>query len=393
MRGARRGSLPPERGTARVGRRCRSPVLAVDHDRPECDFVAGRSSDARRGSRDDTCEDQYARRGTTVLRDDREPVRTLTIVGHDESRGSVERSLALSVDRARSVSDFISTAYPAVPTRVLGRGESEPVASNATPMGRQLNRRVEIQVVARSSTEPFRTAGVTSGSSRSPRSVASAPRVSEDRSPSSGPQQPDIFLETLSTWSEWIPVESVPPVPDAEAIERVAAILRNAAAECEAPLNVELLGVVDGARERDDDPSHWLRAGEVDERLRAFLPGSDVDIVAVAPSQIMVSLTSRPLPPTCDVPAVRVLLTAPMAYTCFTSAAIRAGEAPSKRVPGNRSGSRRTYLTFPTSPGGSAACSEPPRPCSVAFWPRLPSRRHRRVSRRSTWPWTGYGTT
>jgi outer membrane protein OmpA-like peptidoglycan-associated protein len=77
------------------------------------------------------------------LKDD--PKAQLTIVGHTDSTGSEAVNNPLSVQRAQSVRDYLSSRG-VVAARVLteGRGEREPVSDNATDAGRAKNRRVEI---------------------------------------------------------------------------------------------------------------------------------------------------------------------------------------------------------------------------------------------------------
>ena len=77
------------------------------------------------------------------LKDD--PKAQLTIVGHTDSTGSEALNNPLSVQRAQSVRDYLSSRG-VVSTRVLteGRGEREPVSDNTTDAGRAKNRRVEI---------------------------------------------------------------------------------------------------------------------------------------------------------------------------------------------------------------------------------------------------------
>ena len=74
------------------------------------------------------------------------PTLRLIVAGHTDSEGSAEYNLDLSRRRADSVVAWLSTrdidAYRLEPQ---GLGESQPVADNATPAGRALNRRVEIR--------------------------------------------------------------------------------------------------------------------------------------------------------------------------------------------------------------------------------------------------------
>lgn len=71
----------------------------------------------------------------------------MRIEGHTDSSGSEAYNLQLSQRRAQAVADYIvSQSYrvTASDIEVVGKGESEPVASNATPEGRAENRRVDI---------------------------------------------------------------------------------------------------------------------------------------------------------------------------------------------------------------------------------------------------------
>jgi len=74
----------------------------------------------------------------------------IEVVGHTDSRGAEDYNQPLSEQRAASVEAFLAAAYPNVTITSSGQGESSPVATNSTPEGRQLNRRVEVQVTARS---------------------------------------------------------------------------------------------------------------------------------------------------------------------------------------------------------------------------------------------------
>lgn len=70
------------------------------------------------------------------------------IIGHTDSTGSDSYNLDLSLRRAESVADFIGgQGVERRRLRTEGRGEQEPIASNATPQGQQLNRRVELILI------------------------------------------------------------------------------------------------------------------------------------------------------------------------------------------------------------------------------------------------------
>lgn len=77
------------------------------------------------------------------LRDD--PNAYVNIVGHTDSTGTEAINDPLSLERARSVRDYlVDRGVPASHIQVAGRGEREPVADNGTEAGRARNRRVEI---------------------------------------------------------------------------------------------------------------------------------------------------------------------------------------------------------------------------------------------------------
>ena len=70
---------------------------------------------------------------------------TLTIVGHTDSTGSDAINNPLSLERARSVRDYLAArGVSATRIETAGRGEREPVADNSTDAGRARNRRVEM---------------------------------------------------------------------------------------------------------------------------------------------------------------------------------------------------------------------------------------------------------
>jgi OOP family OmpA-OmpF porin len=72
----------------------------------------------------------------------------ISVAGHTDSRGSDAYNQALSEQRAQAVADQISSRYPDAQIDVVGMGESSPIASNDTAEGRQLNRRVNVEVTA-----------------------------------------------------------------------------------------------------------------------------------------------------------------------------------------------------------------------------------------------------
>ncbi|MGB0865360.1 MAG: OmpA family protein [Granulosicoccaceae bacterium] len=74
-------------------------------------------------------------------------VNRVVVVGHTDSRGAEAYNQALSEKRAQSVRDQLSAKLPNLDIAAIGRGETRPVASNDTALGRAKNRRVEIVVI------------------------------------------------------------------------------------------------------------------------------------------------------------------------------------------------------------------------------------------------------
>jgi outer membrane protein OmpA-like peptidoglycan-associated protein len=77
------------------------------------------------------------------------PNSQLLIVGHTDSKGDESYNQGLSYRRSNAAATYLQ-AQGVARTRVAtnGRGEYEPVASNDTDAGRQLNRRVEVAIYA-----------------------------------------------------------------------------------------------------------------------------------------------------------------------------------------------------------------------------------------------------
>jgi outer membrane protein OmpA-like peptidoglycan-associated protein len=77
------------------------------------------------------------------------PETNILIVGHTDSKGSDSYNQQLSEDRAESAAEHL-IRQGLNPGRIttMGKGESEPVATNDTEAGRQQNRRVEVAIFA-----------------------------------------------------------------------------------------------------------------------------------------------------------------------------------------------------------------------------------------------------
>ncbi|HEY8351390.1 MAG TPA: OmpA family protein [Sphingomonadales bacterium] len=70
------------------------------------------------------------------------------VIGHTDSTGSLAHNQRLSEQRAESVANAL-VARGVIRERIMtrGMGPNYPIADNATPQGRALNRRVEIALV------------------------------------------------------------------------------------------------------------------------------------------------------------------------------------------------------------------------------------------------------
>lgn len=77
------------------------------------------------------------------------PDTDLLIVGHTDAAGTSDYNQALSQRRAAAALNYlVSQGVNSSRLRASGRGEMEPIATNDTEAGRQLNRRVEIAIFA-----------------------------------------------------------------------------------------------------------------------------------------------------------------------------------------------------------------------------------------------------
>ena len=78
------------------------------------------------------------------------PDRTVALVGHTDSSGSLDANIALSKRRAASVLERMVSAYGADRRQMEaeGMGYLAPIASNLTEEGREANRRVEVIITS-----------------------------------------------------------------------------------------------------------------------------------------------------------------------------------------------------------------------------------------------------
>lgn len=80
--------------------------------------------------------------------------RNIVVEGYTDSKGPAIYNQDLSQRRAEVVRNFlVDRGYPASRIETVGKGESSPIANNASPEGRANNRRVEI-VIERNASNP-----------------------------------------------------------------------------------------------------------------------------------------------------------------------------------------------------------------------------------------------
>lgn len=72
---------------------------------------------------------------------------SISVVGHSDDAGSPEYNSRLAEARARTVSAYLGERGISMDQiEVKSYGSTRPIASNSTPVGRQLNRRVDVYV-------------------------------------------------------------------------------------------------------------------------------------------------------------------------------------------------------------------------------------------------------
>ncbi len=73
---------------------------------------------------------------------------TITISGHTDAEGNDALNMKLSEQRSEAVHQYLTANMDLAPDRIraIGRGESEPIASNETEEGRLQNRRIDVTI-------------------------------------------------------------------------------------------------------------------------------------------------------------------------------------------------------------------------------------------------------
>ena len=76
------------------------------------------------------------------------PRSQITIEGHTDSYGNDATNLELSRQRAEAVRTYLADRFgvPAFRITTVGYGETQPIANNDTPQGRERNRRIDVRL-------------------------------------------------------------------------------------------------------------------------------------------------------------------------------------------------------------------------------------------------------
>jgi outer membrane protein OmpA-like peptidoglycan-associated protein len=78
------------------------------------------------------------------------PNSKITLVGHTDNDGTVDQNILLSQERVTRMAQLLIHAG-VHPRRIttIGHGMTDPIADNATELGRAKNRRIELIVTAK----------------------------------------------------------------------------------------------------------------------------------------------------------------------------------------------------------------------------------------------------
>ena len=89
---------------------------------------------------------EVAKRELKLVYESQKEAKTLTIIGHTDSKGTASYNQGLSERRAAAVGTYMISLGFKGDLVAIGKGESSPIASNETETGQAKNRRVEIVI-------------------------------------------------------------------------------------------------------------------------------------------------------------------------------------------------------------------------------------------------------
>jgi outer membrane protein OmpA-like peptidoglycan-associated protein len=133
-----------DRQAAEMKRKLPEAAVAREGDKLYVALPSGILFDVDKAVIKPTAKDSIAKAAEVLVK---YPDTYITVEGHTDSTGTAEYNQKLSERRAEAVRDqLLRDGVPATRVSVKGYGESNPVADNATPEGRQSNRRVQFEI-------------------------------------------------------------------------------------------------------------------------------------------------------------------------------------------------------------------------------------------------------
>jgi len=133
-----------DRQAAEMKRKLPEAAIARQGDKLYVALSSGILFDVDKDQVKPSARDQVGRAAEVLVK---YPDTYVTVEGHTDSSGSAGHNQKLSERRAAGVRDLlVSGGVAASRLAVRGYGETDPVADNATPDGRQSNRRVQLEI-------------------------------------------------------------------------------------------------------------------------------------------------------------------------------------------------------------------------------------------------------
>src|SRR5512135_1245418 len=133
-----------DRQAAEMKRKLPEAAVAREGDKLYVALPSGILFDVDKTEIKPMAKDSIAKAAEVLLK---YPDTYITVEGHTDSTGTMEHNQKLSERRADAVRDqLLRNGVPASRMSIKGYGESNPVADNATPEGRQANRRVQLEI-------------------------------------------------------------------------------------------------------------------------------------------------------------------------------------------------------------------------------------------------------
>ena len=133
-----------DRQAAEMKRKLPEAAVAREGDKLYVALPSGILFDVDKSEIKPTAKDSIANAAEVLVK---YPDTYITVEGHTDSTGTTEHNQKLSERRADAVRDqLLRDGVPASRMSIKGYGESNPIADNSTPEGRQSNRRVQLEI-------------------------------------------------------------------------------------------------------------------------------------------------------------------------------------------------------------------------------------------------------